>query len=325
MNKVVLSSTVALGLVLSAGTSLADSTAAALARMEAKLEALAKENKVLRGRLDKLAPRVASITPTTATDASPPPAAGTVKMSGPVYAANFPVKAAPVAVRPACGQFGGGYVGGHGGWGYYTHNHHDRDFMPATVSADLPASVRLQDDNWHAGVQGGYNWQRGCTVFGVEADWSWSGMKAFGSFNDGGAGAALDTLSVESQMQWFGTVRARTGVVVDDLLLYVTGGFAYADFDRVYTITEGAPLTTARFTSSDVRWGWTAGVGTEWRWTNNWSVKSEFLYLRFVDETYTIPGTVIGGIAFGAAGSNNRINVQDDAWVTRIGINYRWN
>ena len=29
---------------------------------------------------------------------------------------------------------------------------------------------------------------------------------------------------------WFGAVRGRTGLVVDDLLLYVTGGVAYAKF-----------------------------------------------------------------------------------------------
>ena len=29
---------------------------------------------------------------------------------------------------------------------------------------------------------------------------------------------------------WFGAVRGRAGLVVDDLLLYVTGGVAYAKF-----------------------------------------------------------------------------------------------
>ncbi len=27
------------------------------------------------------------------------------------------------------------------------------------------------------GAQGGYNWQSGCTVLGIETDWSWSGLK----------------------------------------------------------------------------------------------------------------------------------------------------
>ena len=75
-------------------------------------------------------------------------------------------------------------------------------------------------------------------------------------------------------MRWFGTVRARTGVVVDNLLLYVTGGFAYARFNNVLTVFEDAPATAVAFANSRTRWGWTAGVGTEWAFAPNWSLKS---------------------------------------------------
>ncbi len=40
--------------------------------------------------------------------------------------------------------------------------------------------------------------------------------------------AGFATLAVSNNLQSFGTVRARTGVVVDNLMLYVTGGLAYA-------------------------------------------------------------------------------------------------
>ncbi len=33
-------------------------------------------------------------------------------------------------------------------------------------------------------------------------------------------------------MKWFGTARVRTGIVVDNVLLYATGGLAYANFNR---------------------------------------------------------------------------------------------
>jgi hypothetical protein len=66
-------------------------------------------------------------------------------------------------------------------------------------------------------------------------------------------------------MRWFGTVRARTGVVLDNVLLYVTGGLAYARFNRDFTVLEnGPPPVSAVFSSSRTRWGWTAGVGSEW-------------------------------------------------------------
>ena len=130
----------------------------------------------------------------------------------------------------------------------------------------------------NGGVQAGYNYQTGCTLFGVEADWSWSDTNArsFNSDGDGPVGAVgVDTSSVSSRMRWFGTVRARSGVIVDNVLIYATGGFAYANFARSYSIFEDAPATTSTFTWNNTRWGWTAGVGTEWAFAPNWSLKSE--------------------------------------------------
>ena len=143
-----------------------------------------------------------------------------------------PVKA-PIAVAPACAQFGGFYFGGHGGYGYYRHDYADRGNLVQTIDSDLPTSANIADGNWHGGAQIGWNWQRNCTVFGVEADWSWSGMKASENFFDGDAGTQ-DALTVSSKLRWFGTVRTRAGIVVDNLLLYVTGGFATRSSSGLY-------------------------------------------------------------------------------------------
>jgi outer membrane immunogenic protein len=235
-----------------------------------------------------------------------------------------PVKA-PVAVAPACAQFGGLYIGGHGGYGYYGYKYADKDFMAQTIDDDLPRSASLSDGNWHGGVQAGWNWQRNCTVFGIEADWAWSGMKASENYTDGDGPGAIDELHVQSKMRWFGTVRARTGIVVDNLLLYVTGGLAYAQFKRSHTIVEtGPPLVSATFSSSDTRWGWAAGFGTEWAWSGNWSIKSEVLYMRFVEKDTSHTGVTINAVNFGTPGQSYRFGHQDEAWVTRIGLNYRF-
>jgi outer membrane immunogenic protein len=252
-------------------------------------------------------------------------AAVSVLVGGPAVSADLPMKAAPAMVRPACAHFGGFYLGGHVGWGYYNSNYEDRNFIANTIDTDLPRSARLQDDNWHGGVQGGYNWQSGCTVFGVEADWSWTDLRAGGTFSDGDGPGAEDFLTIESRMRWFGTLRARTGIVVDNLLLYVTGGFVYAEFDRDLTIVEtGPPLVQATFSSDRLRWGWTAGVGTEWQWSPRWSLKSEFLYMRFSEDDYSITGVTVNTVNFGNPGQVYSINHQDDAWITRIGLNYRF-
>ena len=235
-----------------------------------------------------------------------------------------PIKApTPVAVAPACAQFGGVYVGVHGGYGYYRHDYADRGNIAQSIDSDLPSSANIADGNWLGGGQIGWNWQRNCTVFGFEADWSWSGMKANETFFDGDAGTQ-DSLTVQSKLRWFGTARTRAGIVVDNLLVYVTGGLAYANFKRSYTLFEDAPATTFTFNNNSTRWGWTAGFGTEWAWSGNWSIKSEVMYMRFVNHDSTITGTTFGGINFGVPGRGYNIGSQDEVWLTRIGLNYRF-
>jgi outer membrane immunogenic protein len=244
--------------------------------------------------------------------------------AGSAGAADMAVKARPLPPPPpACAQFGGGYIGANVGWSIYNYNYHDRGNLVQTIDSDLPTHVRLTDDRWNGGVQIGYNWQSRCSLFGIEADWSWTNAKASDTFLDGDGGTQ-DALTVESRMRWFGTVRARTGVVVDNVLIYATGGLAYARFNRDFTVFEDAPATAATFSSSRTRWGWTAGVGTEWSFAANWSLKSEFLYMRFAHDDTNFTGFTFNGVNFGVPGRTYTFNSNDEAWVTRIGLNYRW-
>jgi outer membrane immunogenic protein len=239
-------------------------------------------------------------------------------------AADMAVKARPpVVVAPPCAQFGGFYLGGNVGYGYYNHRHEDRGNLVQTIDDDLPTSAQISNSNWNGGVQAGYNWQSHCTVFGVEADWSWANNRASATYLDGDTNA-VDSINVESRMRWFGTVRARTGVVVDNLLLYVTGGLAYARFNNALTVFEDNPATAVAFANSRTRWGWTAGVGTEWAFAPNWSLKSEVLYMRFQQDDPTITGVTVNGVDFGVPGRAYTINQQQDAIISRIGVNYRF-
>jgi outer membrane immunogenic protein len=244
---------------------------------------------------------------------------------GAAIAADLPSKApAPVIVRPACAQFGGFYLGGHVGGGSYNFSYEDRGNLVQTIDDDLPTSAKLTDGGFLGGIQGGYNWQTNCTVVGFEADWSWSNIKAGGTFTDGDGGTE-DAFNIESKVKWFGTVRARGGIVVDNLLLYLTGGLAYAKFERTLTVFEDAPATAAAFAFDRTRWGWTLGAGAEWQWARNWSLKGEFLYLRFQnDNDNGISGVTVNGINFGVPNRAYNVSSQDDLWVGRLGVNYRF-
>lgn len=245
--------------------------------------------------------------------------------TAPALAADMAVKAAPViAARPACAQFGGFYLGGNVGYAYYEHNFNDRGALGPGIDSGLGATYRDTQSGWNAGVQGGYNYQSGCTLFGVEADWSWSDVRASSFNQDGDQTAAVpltDSVTLSSKMRWFGTVRARSGIIVDNVLLYATGGFAYANFDRAFAFFNDNGPPASVFTSNNTRWGWTAGVGTEWAFAPNWSLKSEVLYMQFEKSTITAIGN---GTGIGNLGVPYGLESQDQVWVSRVGLNYRF-
>jgi outer membrane immunogenic protein len=249
-------------------------------------------------------------------------AAITVLAGGPAVAADMPVKvSSPAMMRPACAQFGGFYIGGHAGWGYHDYKWSDRDAWSSENSDDLQRSnVTSSKGGFIGGAQGGYNWQQGCTLFGVEADYAWGRISHSVFETDGDTGIDTDSLTIQSRLRGLGSLKARTGIIVDNLLIYVTGGFAVGDFSRTYTQTDLNAPASEVFSYSKFKWGWTAGFGTEWAINNNWSLKSEVLYARFEsDEQNFICVTFCT-----APGENKRFGNDDSLWTTKIGINYRW-
>ncbi len=244
--------------------------------------------------------------------------------AGSAGAADLPVRVSTqTQPRAGCAQFGGLYIGGNAGWGYYDHRWNDRDGWSGTNDDDLHRSnVNASKSGFLGGVQGGYNFQMNCTVFGIEADYAWGNIKNNTLETDGEIGAALDTLSIQSRLRGLGSVRLRSGLVVDNLLLYVTGGLAFADFQRTYTQTDVGLATTETFQHNSTRWGWAAGFGTEWAINNNWSIKSEVLYSRF--ESDQVSFTCSAAFTCGLPGAAKRFDNQDSVWVTRLGVNYRF-
>lgn len=135
------------------------------------------------------------------------------------------------------------------------------------------------------GVEAGYNWQRGAFVFGGETDIQLSG--------------ADDTLSpFEFSNPWFGTLRGRAGVSLNNVLIFGTAGLSYGDLRA----------DTFNLTESHVSVGWVAGGGVEVGFTPHWSAKAEWLYLDLADRTFSVTGT------------NNGLAAD----LVRMGVNYHF-
>ena len=231
------------------------------------------------------------------------------------------VAAAPVAVAPGCAQFGGGYVGVQGGFQQYSYGWQDLDAFRGQVFGDdhqAPDGTSVTKGGGHAGGVVGFNWQQRCTVFGIEGDYNWASSKASEILTNLGHNDGDDAWNISSKLTSFGTIRLRTGVVVDNLLLYVTGGVGYARFNRSFGFFGGGGSESEAFSGSDSKWGWAAGVGTEWAFNPNWSLKSEVLYIGFTDNTQTFTSSVAD------PGVSYRFGNEDRIWASRVSLNYRW-
>jgi outer membrane immunogenic protein len=146
-------------------------------------------------------------------------------------------------------------------------------------------------DGWFAGGQIGYNWQHGNWVFGVEAD-------LFGG--DIGESARAFGFAVSSDVNVFGTLRGRIGYAIDRVLLYGTGGFAWAR-NEISVFGPGIALS-----SSETHTGFAVGGGVEWAFAPNWSAKAEYLYLGLGSANY-----------FGVVPSGDA-----DFHTFKVGVNY---
>jgi outer membrane immunogenic protein len=182
--------------------------------------------------------------------------------------ADLPVKALP-PVQVASPTWSGWYVGVEGGgdWGQFTQTN--------TVT-----NVSLGTFNQTGALVGGtigYNWQFGALVYGLETDLSWtdlSGTQACGPTR---------TNICTTDLRAIGTARGRIGTAaVPNLLIYATGGLAYADIH--------ATRDTGATSSDDWRATWTIGAGAEYMVFSRLSLKAEYLYAGFngVATTYIV-------------------------------------
>lgn len=135
------------------------------------------------------------------------------------------------------------------------------------------------------GLQTGYNWQSGQFVFGGEADIQLSGSEdVFAPW--------------KFSNPWFGTVRGRAGMAVNNVLFYGTGGLAYG----------GLKGEISGLSETKAHVGWTVGAGVEVGFTPNWSAKIEYLYIDLTDRRYSVTGT------------DNGLESN----LLRFGVNYRF-
>jgi outer membrane immunogenic protein len=123
-----------------------------------------------------------------------------------------------------------------------------------------------------------------------------------------------------------GSLRGRLGWSFDRALLYMTGGAAFrnstnGDSISVYSAASNGTLLATYATNSDrSNVGWSLGGGLEWAFTNNVSLKVEYLHSQF-DRGNNL--FVTSTSSYNAYAFRND-NSTDSIDVVRFGINYRF-
>lgn len=126
----------------------------------------------------------------------------------------------------------------------------------------------IDTDGVLGGVFGGWNFQNGQFVYGLEADVNGSGMKG-------------SNAGVEARSRVDGSVRARLGVAVtDDILVYGTAGGA----------AERLEVSAAGADDSQTMLGYTVGAGVDARMTEQVFARAEYRYTDYGSEDFTLPG-----------------------------------
>jgi outer membrane immunogenic protein len=245
-----------------------------------------------------------------------------VAVSGVAVAADMPVRvASPARIACAAQWWQGGYVGLNGGAVY--HSAYRQDQGATVVPGGAGQGNILNTFGGAVGAQAGYNWTSCNTFWGVEVDYDWTSNSHFR--NTSPVAGALSTGGIKAELHGVATARTRAGVILDKLMMYVTGGVAALDTKTAYSQTFAGippfigPGTTAA-TVDGWRFGWVAGVGAEWAWTDRISFKSEVLYIGTPDKEYRLTPVATGSLA--PAGTAV-FNHHDSVVISRVGLNWK--
>lgn len=237
----------------------------------------------------------------------------------------------------------GFYVGGDVGFAGAAHNF-TSNFSQTPSGGPLDANVQedsLSSTPFVGGGHAGFDWQFAPNlVVGVEGDWQ--SIRSHGSFcrkTDSESLACFDGAdgpqprgfaSASGGVDWVATARGRLGWATGPLMLYATGGAAFAKVNTTVGLScTQAPcgdssfidshLFSASVSSSTQKTGWVIGAGLEWMFAPNWIVRGEY---QHIDLGSTSLGFSPGGCA--DANCNFSATQKVNLDILRAGVSFKF-
>lgn len=244
-------------------------------------------------------------------------------VTGVAKAADLPYAASPAPVAAPVFTWTGFYAGVNAGV-VWADSAHPRIFDTETgVAVPFPLSTHNRNGVTVGGTVG-YNIQFDSGfVAGVEADLAWANLdrKSDLAITEIEGGLPVVTMGeFSNKIEYFGTARARLGfAATPSLLIYATGGLAYADVKHSARVVTVDSTETEVFTgsASSTKWGYALGAGIEYALGSNWSLKGEYLYVGLPDTKYFVHDVSDGEAVV-------QVKEKNSFSTVRIGLNYRF-
>ena len=215
----------------------------------------------------------------------------------------------------------GFYVGVHAGYAFSESDVRTTGVLPGNIDnvtlLARPPSLSTEQEGFIGGAQIGFNYQFGMFVAGIEADISYTDLSETQTYLSPAPRAGFRS-TVSQELEYLGTVRARLGVAFDRALVYVTGGLAYGDVSyQADFLNQGGALQFAG-RSSDLEIGYALGAGVEYAFTNNLTLKAEYLYYDLGSKNVVVDS--IPGVGTGSYISR----FETEGHIARVGLNYKF-
>jgi outer membrane immunogenic protein len=234
--------------------------------------------------------------------------------AAPALAADVAVKAPRSAPPMRAFTWTGCYLGGHGaaGWG------RKQAADPAAIFAGVPAlPLTIDPKGWLIGAQAGCDDQfAGNLVVGIEGAFSGGNIKGNTTLAIP-FGIVGDSEVVSAKLDALGAVTGRLGYAIDRTLLYVKGGFAWANEQySAVGVLNGAPFDLE---GPESRFGWTAGGGLDWAFSDYYSIGLEYDYYNFGHHAVTFNDVSAAPIGLVIT---LPIDVRQTIQVVRLGVTF---
>ena len=237
---------------------------------------------------------------------------------------NEPPAPAPMVIQPITQTktWTGLYIGGQAGVAFG--NSSDGAVFGNSTGAPGASGIFNGDDSNTGFVGGGhigYDYQLpNNIVVGAVADLNYIDAKSNRSYTTPGG----STFGTSSDINYLGTVRARVGYAFDSVLLYGSGGLAYAGVDNNSAVVPANEYRGYDFKNDgkDADIGYSVGGGVDVLATQNISFGVEYLYTNLGSNDQSITGTNgTNTVKFTSESNNNDL----DFHTVMAKASYRFN